>query len=310
MKYETIVTTQPRLSTFLNKSPLVDANLDLSRDHSQIREEFGGTIATMDTIAQFYNEDAHGEWERLDRHRTEFAVTWRALMEFLPSPPAQILDVGGGPGRYAIALTERGYQVTLIDLAEESLVRADTAAKEAGVTLAGIRQGNAIDLSAFGDSTQDAVLLFGPLYHLIDAADRTQALQEAHRVLKPDGTIFVAFLTTFSLLRVCAERFPEWLFANQTYVERVLATGIHRGEWGFTTAYHLHSNDIEPLLHENGFATLQIVSCEGIVAHLEERINALTGEGWEWWADLNYRLGKDPAIHGSATHLLYAGRKA
>ena len=32
-----------------------------------------------------------------DRHRTEFAVTWRVLAEHLPPPPARILDCGGGP---------------------------------------------------------------------------------------------------------------------------------------------------------------------------------------------------------------------
>jgi hypothetical protein len=53
----------------------------------------------MNTVEQFYDQDDHNEWARFDRHRTEFAVTLRALAEFLPPSPAQILDVGGGPGR-------------------------------------------------------------------------------------------------------------------------------------------------------------------------------------------------------------------
>ena len=56
----------------------------------------------------------------MERHRTEFAVTLRALDEHLPPPPAHILDCGGGPGRYAIALAQRGYTVTLFDLSPES----------------------------------------------------------------------------------------------------------------------------------------------------------------------------------------------
>ncbi|MCB0084235.1 MAG: hypothetical protein KDE47_25020 [Caldilineaceae bacterium] len=56
----------------------------------------------MKPVEQYYDDDAHVEWERLDRHRTEFAVTMRALGEYLPSPPAQVLDVGGGPGRRSI----------------------------------------------------------------------------------------------------------------------------------------------------------------------------------------------------------------
>jgi hypothetical protein len=52
-----------------------------------------------------------------------------------------------------------------------------------------------------------------------------------------------------------------------------------------------------------------MLACEGIVAHAEERINALAGAAWEWWVDLNYRLAKDPSLYGSAVHLLYIGQK-
>jgi ubiquinone/menaquinone biosynthesis C-methylase UbiE len=46
------------------------------------------------------------------------------------------------------------------------------------------------------DQSQDAVVLFGPLYHLTDGAHRRQALSEARRVLRPGGRI----------LRPCSER--------------------------------------------------------------------------------------------------------
>ncbi len=56
----------------------------------------------------FYGEYAPSEWERLERHRTEYAVSMRVVNEFLPGPPATILDVGGGPGRYCIELARQG----------------------------------------------------------------------------------------------------------------------------------------------------------------------------------------------------------
>ena len=37
------------------------------------------------------------------------------------------------------------------------------------------------------DESQDAVLLFGPLYHLTETAHRQQAPAEARRVLTPGG---------------------------------------------------------------------------------------------------------------------------
>jgi S-adenosylmethionine-dependent methyltransferase len=78
----------------------------------------------MKTVERYYNTDPVTEWERCDRHPTEFAVTFRILDEYLPLPPAANLDNGGGPGRYSIGLTQRGYDVTLLDLSEENLVLA------------------------------------------------------------------------------------------------------------------------------------------------------------------------------------------
>ena len=40
-------------------------------------------------VGAFYDRDAQREWERADRHRTEFAVTRRALAQHLPPPPAR-----------------------------------------------------------------------------------------------------------------------------------------------------------------------------------------------------------------------------
>lgn len=263
----------------------------------------------MNDVEQYYDTDDHSEWERLNRHKTEWAVTMRALSEFLPPAPARILDIGGGPGRYAIALAKLGYEVTLADISSESLKRAEEQAKSEGVTLAGIYHADATDLSAFSDTAYDAVLMLGPLYHLISQEARHQAVQEAARVLKNQGIVFAAFLNRFSALRVCVQEFPEWLAQNPDYATRLLETGIHRGEWGFTTAYFANVNEIQTLMGTHHFSALQIVGCEGIAAFAEERLNALADEAWEWWADLNYQLGKDAALHGSAIHLVYVGQK-
>ena len=59
---------------------------------------------THRAVQALYRSEPDREWERLARHRTEFAVTLRALDEHLPPPPADVLDCGGGPGRYAITL--------------------------------------------------------------------------------------------------------------------------------------------------------------------------------------------------------------
>jgi ubiquinone/menaquinone biosynthesis C-methylase UbiE len=262
-------------------------------------------------VEKFYDENAQREWERLDRHRTEFAVTLRALADYLPQPPASILDIGGGPGRYAIALTQQGYQVTLFDLSQGNLALARTKAAEAGVELAGYVHGNATRLSHIADESFDVVLLMGPLYHLVAANDRQQAAREAGRVLKRDGLIFAAFITRYAPLRRMARTDPVYVIEHADELEIILAQGAlpHRAGRNFTDAYFAHPAEIEPFMEKIGFEHRLSIACEGVVSEIDAQINELSGAHWQVWVDLNYRLGKDPATHATAEHVLYIGRK-
>ncbi len=263
----------------------------------------------VNPVQSFYDANAEAEWVRLERHRTEFAVTLRALEDHLPPPPAAVLDVGGGPGRYAIELARRGYRVTLVDLSAASLQLARRKAEEASVRLEGAVRANALDLGRLPDAAYDAVLLMGPLYHLTDEDARRRAVRQAARKLRAGGVIFAAFITRFAPLRDLAARDPGWAEGRWDYLERLLQTGVHDSGEGFTVAYFAHPDEVAPFMEAEGFATLGVVGCEGIVAGHEEKINILAGETWARWVDLNYRLGRDPALWGASDHLLYVGRK-
>ena len=271
-----------------------------------------GLYGYLDPVERYYDEHAREEWKRLERHRTELAVTLRALGEYLPSPPAKVLDVGGGPGRYAVELARRGYRVVLLDLSRACLELVREKAHEAGVELAGYEHGDARDLTRFGDGSFDAVLLLGPLYHLLAEEERRRAIREAWRVLRPAGLLFAAFITRYAVVRWAAKESPEWILKNRGRLEMVLASGVlrkHPGEPGFPSAYLARPAEIVPLMESEGFETLDLVACEGVISMIEERVNELSGELWEAWVELNYRLGKDPSVHGAAEHLLYVGRK-
>ncbi len=261
-------------------------------------------------VQGFYDNDVQREWERLERHRTEFAVTMQALREYLPPPPARILDIGGGPGRYSIALTQQGYHVTLFDLSPGLLSFAQSKATEQGVQIDDYIQGNALDLSHFADHSFDAVLLMGPLYHLTYLEDRQKAVREAHRVLKPGGMIFAAFITRYAGVRWSAKYMPTWISDHAYELEKLLIEGKNLPPPGakFINSYFAHPSEIRPLMQEEGFATVSAIACEGVISMIDEEINTFEGELWETWVDLNYLLGKDPTVHGAAEHILYVGK--
>ena len=54
-------------------------------------------------------------------------------------------------------------------------------------------QGNALDLSVYPENTFNLVLVLGPMYHLFTESDKLRCLEEAVRVAKPGGIIFVAY---------------------------------------------------------------------------------------------------------------------
>ena len=264
----------------------------------------------MNRVERYYDQEALNEWQRLERHPTEFAVTMLALAEFLPSPPARIVDIGGGPGRYAIALAQKGYSVTLVDLSQDSLTLAQEKAQEAGVTLDAVVHANALDLADLASCTYDTALLFGPLYHLLTRSERLQAVHEALRVLRPGGSLFATFITRFAQFRWAARYDPAWLARDRDYTEQFLESGIHRVPGLFTDAHFAHPDEIVPLMESAGLSTVRVLGCEGAVSHIEEGIDQLEGDDWEYWVQLNYRLGQEPSMYGASDHLLYVGHKS
>ncbi len=262
-------------------------------------------------IEQYYDAMAEQELDRLDVQRTEHAVTWRFLRTHLPTPPARIADIGGGPGRYALVLAADGYAVTLVDLSARVLELAKERALTTGVSIMQYTHANALDLSMLKSDAFDAVLLLGPLYHLLSEDDRKRALIEARRLLRPGGLIFAAFITRYAPLRDAARHRPLALVEEREWVQTILDTGQHHspGTGRFTDAYFAHPSEIAPLMKSSGFTTLDLIACEGIVSGIDEQVNVLEGDGWEAWVELNYQLGRDPSIHGAAEHLLCVGRK-
>ena len=164
------------------------------------------------------------EDERLDRDRGKLE-RWRTqelLARYLPPPPCVVLDVGGGTGRYAAWLAERGYTVHLIDpvpLHIEQARARSTAQPHA--PLASISPGDARYLDWEADQA-NAVLLLGPLYHLTSREERLACLREAWRVLRPRGIVMAAAISRFASaldpgfedVRVLAIEGPGWLLQD------------------------------------------------------------------------------------------------
>jgi SAM-dependent methyltransferase len=239
--------------------------------------------------------------------RIEFERTKDLLERHLPSPPARVLDVGGGPGVYAEWLSGRGYAVRLID---PSPLHVREATERAAGRFEAV-EGDARTLDEL-DESYDAVLLLGPLYHLTERGDRLRALAEAARVVRPGGVVAAAAISRFASL--LDGLYGGYLSDPRFWpiVERDLADGQHRSPPGidapaFTTAYFHHPDELRAEVAEAGFRV--------------DGVFGIEGPGWlvaDRWEDEQARrdilrvareIEQEPTVIGTSSHLLAVGRK-
>jgi len=257
---------------------------------------------------RFYDVyDEHARFESAEG-QFEFARSMELLLRHLPAAPARVMDVGGGPGAYAEALGSRGYEVHLLDITPRHV---RIAQQRPGIASA--REGDARQLPWNGGSA-DAVLLMGPLYHLVEAAGRQQALLEARRVLKRGGVLAAAGISRFASLLdgLCRGLIDDERF--RAILLRDLDSGDHRNESGdlnfFTTSRFHRPDELAGEIAHAGFVSTEVFAVEGPVwasPNLNER-----------WADLKQReflmetlrrIEREPSIVGASAHLLAFARR-
>lgn len=289
---------------------LVHSFAELTRQRAQ----FGSKSPSLD--ASFRRHYGAGvERDRLlgGTSNLEFERTKRILLRYLPKRRATILDVGGGPGRYAFSLSELGHIVHLVDVTPLHIRQARRLEKKAKARLASITLGDARSLD-FEDDSADVVLVFGPLYHLVRKNERLKALSEARRVLKPHGLLFAAAVSRFTSMLDGSFR---GLIRDPGFVkimDRDLKTGQHRNPTNnpeyFTTSFFHHPNELRKEVIKAGFSSVML--------------HSVMGFGWllpmfnQYWNNpqlkerlmtMLERIESEPSLLGMSDHLLIFARK-
>jgi S-adenosylmethionine-dependent methyltransferase len=261
-------------------------------------------------IADLYDHLVEDEDVRLERHQLEYDLTWRYLTRYLP-PTGSILEIGAGTGRYTLALCKRGYSVTAVDLSAALLERCKL--RLAGAGLQGQVQfvvADARDLHAVPTTTFDAVLLMGPLYHLVFEEDRREALRQALDRLRSGGLLFSTHLSRLGVLGDLMRKIPEWIEQGEV-VRSLLERGRrpdNQSRGGFR-GYFARISEIRPLHEALGIQTIVLAGVEPAISADDEIYNNLQGSRRELWLDLLEEVSADETTVGASRHLLYVGRK-
>ncbi len=261
-------------------------------------------------IAAFYDRGVEEEDSRLERHQLEYDLTWRYMTRYLP-PSGSILEIGAATGRYTLALCRLGYSVTAVDLSAAllELCRRRLAAErlhgQARLVVADAR-----DLHAVPDTAFDAVLLMGPLYHLVLEEDRRQAVREATDRLRSEGVLFSTFLSRLGVLGDLMRRVPEWI-ERADEVRSLLAIGRRPDDAppGGFRGYFARVSEIRELHETLGIQTVVLAGVEPAISADDESYNKLQAPHRDLWLDLLFEVSSDETTVGASRHLLYVGRK-
>ena len=184
-------------------------------------------------------------------------------------------DIGAGPGPYSLWLAEQGYTVTARDLMPLHVEQLRSAASRRGLVVdAEVGDARGLDLP---DRAFDAVLLFGPLYHLLDREGRLQALREAARIVAPGGVVLAVAISRWAAIMdgVLRLRLGEGDPGFGTLLDTLVATGRMEplAEGAFAGFVHRPA-ELRAEVAEAGLRELALLSVEGPAAYLvdvEER---------------------------------------
>lgn len=141
-------------------------------------------------LADFYSRKKEDERFSSKHGRIEYIVTLKYIDKYIQNRD-RILEIGCGTGKYSLHYAHKGYQVDAVELIQSNLDILEQN-KLSSDNICAI-QGNALDLSVYSNDLFDITLLLGPMYHLFSIENKLKCLQEAVRVTKKGGMIFVAY---------------------------------------------------------------------------------------------------------------------
>lgn len=266
---------------------------------------------------EYYDRLGFEEWERLDRNpvtRAEFENTTDYLEQKLPSG-THVLDAGGGAGRYAVWLAERGHHVSLLDLSAGQVAVARERLTEHGVAQ-GVRVARGdIRTLPFEDGAFDAVCcLGGPLSHVLDVDERDRALRELRRVAAPEAPVFASVMGRLSVVREMLIRhdideagdllLPE--LRTGDFTRDLAETALGEPTW--VRCHFFRGIELEAALEGAGISVETLVGLEGLLSNLHDRVDDLDPATEETLRTLASEYREDPAVVDMSEHILAVGR--
>ena len=250
-----------------------------------------------ENLITYYNK--FNEDKRLThRHGiVEFNTTIKYIDEILKKiDNPKIIDVGAGCGKYSIYLSDKGYNVTAVELIKHNLMTLKRKNKNVKAY-----QGNALDLSKFKDNSFDMVLLFGPLYHLISMEDKLKALMEAKRIVKEGGFILISYyMNEYAIIKHG--------FMDNNIIFAIKNSDVDENFHITPKETDLYSmvriKDINYLKSKAKLKRVKIISQDGPSDYIRQVINKMDDETFNIYLNYHLKTCERKELLGASSHIL------
>lgn len=261
-------------------------------------------METLKALTDYYsNYDEEGRL--LSRHGSvEYLTTMRYIEKYL-KPGMRILEIGAATGRYSHALARMGYQVDAVELIEHN-IRIFREKTQPGENVT-VRQGNAKDMSFYGDDTFDMTLLLGPMYHLFTVEEQRRALSEAIRVTKPGGLIYAAYCgNEATMIQFC---FGRGMIREPRYRDLIDPVTFKANSDPAELFQLYRREDIDALLEGFRVERLHYVGTDLATNYMRQTIDEMDDELFELYMKYHFSICERSDLVGASHHVLDILRK-
>jgi 2-polyprenyl-3-methyl-5-hydroxy-6-metoxy-1,4-benzoquinol methylase len=261
----------------------------------------------VDIVKKFYDENTEMEWNRLSGFKYEFEITKIMLEKYMNK--GNVLDIGGGPGRYSFYLASIGHDVTLIDLSKNNIEFAKHKSKEWGLNIEAYRC-DARNLSDLNLGKYDNILIMGPFYHLFESDDRKKVISESLKHLSENGLIFASFISIHAGFNYYLSECPYELINEK---EKSFFDSAEKNKsWAgsaFTQAYFINIDEIDEFFNECGIQKITVFGQEGITATRLMDLEKAPEDVKKYWLEISLRLCENKNFFPYSSHIMYIGKK-
>jgi hypothetical protein len=139
----------------------------------------------------------------------------------------------------------------------------------------------------------------GPMYHLLEEADRITAVNAA-----------LNLLNLFAVMLYYMKHAPDGVISDgeKIFIEHVIAQKTYTGQ-AFTKVVFIEKNEILPFMAQFPLEKLHLFGQESIMSPCEGNIMPQPPEIINLWLDLCEKICEREDLLSWAEHLMYVGKK-